>query len=280
MKRYTVCLRPLDRSLTPEKIKSTVERDILHGRAAFYRLGKANQIAPDKVLLEIASKLKPAEVLQYFQEREESLAVRVEQIQWGWSITDSDKPVTGMVIDPYATAQPQSAENASYTYSRWQPIRYVIQIVVNIAILMVVLLIIFTPFREYLISDGHVSSLSWVLLYFIWGYSFFGGRFIPISYIAHIRCAPDYLEIKYGFWRKPKRLAWSEISRLELHLLYSSLGQAVVHAQSTALKFTGTIEHIAQEVTLVKTVIDRAALVFAEDSSSKLIYRRSGSTAE
>ncbi|CAG0931797.1 hypothetical protein TFLX_02283 [Thermoflexales bacterium] len=280
MKRYTVYLQALDAALTPERVKACVERDILHGRAALYRTGKASQPAPDKILLEIASDLKPADVLRYFREREGNLGARVEQLRWGWPITSADRlMITGMVTDPYAAAQVQSTEDAAYTYSRWHLVRYLIRLAMDMTTLIVILLIIFTPFREYLFGEGRIAWLNCAWQYFIWIYVFLGGRLIPVPYVAYVRCAPNGLEIKYGFWSKPRCLAWSEISRLELQLLYSSLGQAVVHAQSTALKFTGAIEHIDQEATLVKTMIDRAALVFAEDGGIKLIYRRSDSSA-
>ncbi len=281
MKRYTVCLQPLDAALTPEKIKAQVERDILHGRAAFYRLGKTSQIAPDKILLEIASKLKPAEVLQYFRGQEESFAVRIEQLRWGWPITSAEKlPITGMTSDRYATAQPQSTENASYTYSRWELVRYIAHLAVNIAAVIYILFTVFILLRGYSFQLSPITSLVNCLMVYMWGYLFFGVRGFPIPYVIYIRSTMDYLEIKYGFWGKPKRLAWSEINQLELPLQQVYLQPAIVRAQHTALRFPTGMERVNQETTLLKTILQRATLVLAEDSGIKLIYRRSDSAAE
>jgi len=90
-----------------------------------------------------------------------------------------------------------------YTYSRWQLVRYIASIGLDVVLLLlIVVLLLGTPVREFL--DSRIAlwlvQLCCIPVYLS---MMLGVRIIPLPYVNYIHCSPDGMEIKYGWLTRP-----------------------------------------------------------------------------
>jgi hypothetical protein len=276
MKRYTAQVRLHDSSLGPQQIKAGIERAFLYRRLpSVYRLGTVTQTDSNTVQIEIASELERDELEQSLSSLETKLAIQVQRVGWGWSLTSTDKQVTGLVNDPFASVEAQQDASGTFTYSRWQIVRYIASIGLDVFLLLLVgLLIVGAPVREFLNGQNRTLGLLNLCCIPVYFSMMLGVRIIPLPYVAFIRCSLDGMEIKYGWLTRSQQLKWSEI--LELKKDYTVY---TIRSSRRSLKFpTGEVVPLKQESILIKTILERASLFFVGDSGRSLVYKRSDAT--
>ena len=161
MKRYTVQVRLRDPSLGPQRIKAEIERAFLYRRLpSIYRLGTITLTDSNTVQIEIASELERDELEQFLSSLETKLAVHVQRVGWGWTLTGNDNQVTGLANDPFASIEAQQDTSGTYTNSRRQLVRYIASIGLDVVLLLlVVAFFVSAPVRKVLNRQDRTLGL-------------------------------------------------------------------------------------------------------------------------
>ena len=276
MKRYTAQIRLQDSSLGPQQIKAEIERAFLYRRLpSIYRLATVTQTDSNTVQIEIASELERDELSQFLSSLEAKLPIHVQRVGWGWPLTGTDKQVAGLLNDPYASIEAQQDASGIYTYSRWQLVRYIASIGLDVVLLLlIVVLLVGTPVREFLDSRNRTLGLFNLCCIPVYLSMMLGVRIIPLPYVNYIHCGLDGMEIKYGWLTRPQQLKWSEIQELR-----KDYNNYTIRSSHRSLKFpTGEVVPLKQESRLIKTILERASLFFVGDSGRGLVYKRFDAT--
>ena len=275
MNRYTAQVRLKDPSLGPQQIKAEIERAFLYGRLpSIYRLGTITQTDSDTVQIEIASELERDELSHFLSSLETKLAIQVQHVGWGWPLTGDDK-VASLVNDPFASTEAQQDASAFYTYSRWQLVRYIASIGLDVVLLLLIVAFFAgAPVREFLYRQDRALgplNLCCIPVYFS---MLLGVQVIPLPYVNYIRCDLDGMEIKYGWLTRPQQLKWSDIQELR-----KDYNQYTIRSSRRRLKFpTGEVVPLKQESRLIKTILERASLFSVGDSGRGPVYKRFDAT--
>jgi hypothetical protein len=261
MYRYTLKVIGPEGKLDARAIKAALDRRLLFApRPVTFRFGKTAQV-DSTLLVELATDLSRAALLDLLRPLEPELAIRLESVGWGWILSDAAPGDARMARggdlshDVYAFVEPQQEAKRVYTYGARQPLRLAMSIAVALFLVFIVLfgILLDTPLREWIRARDYVWFFVWIPLYVVT--SVYQIQLSPLIFVSAIRCAEDGIEIKYWF-RQPIRIGWLGVTELDV-----TFELATLRSSGRLIKFPITENlGMAQAPTLIKTILSRASL--------------------
>ena len=253
MRRYTARLQVGD-GPDANAIRRAIDRELSRATLT-YRLGAVAVTAPGVALAEVASDADRDTIARLLGALAARLPLRVETVGWGWLLTGDRPPdATGglqSTDDPYADATPQPEPSRTYSYGG-KPLLRLGAAAAPVALLL---------FSLYVESNALGVSI-WVLAILL--YSLLGLRpeLAPFRYVSWVHCDRQGIAAKYWWSAAPRRLAWGEVTALDLDL---SRMVAVVRSARSSLRLpVDSFTSPSEKGALLKTIQARAGLHFVE----------------
>lgn len=267
MKRYTARLG-LSNGQPEADIKAAVDRELLNAPFPLtFRLGAIARPAPGACLVEIATDADRERLFSLLKHLESKLPVHVEQVGWGWLITDQGpqgvQPASGdlvgrLALDPYASEQPQKEETRIYRYGRRQALAFASSIGLALFLIFVALSPLLSSSAYVFIQEHSFAFYVFASIYWV-ASAFFGISLRPWRYASIVRCNLKGIEIKYWFRPQAQRLDWAQIMQAEV-----AWDECTVRSPERSLAFL-TEENLGlqDKRMLIKTILERASLHLA-----------------
>jgi hypothetical protein len=258
-----------------------VSRLLLHARRPLtFRLGEIGEGEGGILLVEIAADAAREALFSLLKPLENTLLLRVRQIGWGWPITAAKessgerREISGPLrADPYGGAAAQTMPVRSYTQGRGQIVRRVASLALTAGMVVAFVGILFRAGMERGWLADHEASITllWFSIWFLW--VFLRVPLIPFrrsGYVTRITCDAQGIEVRDWFARRGRRLMWKDIWGLDLRY-----EECVVRASGRTLSFPTSDVLGPQDLPmLIKTILERSALLFVGGTMSPLQYRR------
>ena len=266
MKRYTLKVKTLDSSVTPNDLKLAIENVLLplHPRIT-YRLGQIMSGGSDTILAEIASDARKELLEPHLKDIQSKLPVTIEKLGWGWTLTGkpgSPPADQGSPEEFSANAVSQASSPSFLLGNRAFLWRYIFQM--SLTFLLVALLIAGFFIEKSTLLDGTFTVVFVVWIYFLTD--------MPLDiwrYAKRIECEPAELVLTYWFRKPSVRLNWETI----WGFAYKGKICILHHDDNKSTRFLVSYGYRDKEK-LFKTIVSKASLNAVETGISQAVYKR------